>query len=85
MYWPFGGLPSTDQHYQVDANAFTNVPVIVAFGYSPNSIALYNADAGDLEYTFGLSMAQLDEAPELIAEMLGLELKRRPNGDIVLR
>ena len=53
--------------------------------YSPNSIALSNADAGDLEYTFGLSTAQLDEAPELIAEMLALELERRPNGDIVLR
>lgn len=53
--------------------------------YSPNSIALDNAEASDLEYTFGLSTAQLDEAPELIAETLGLELERRPNGDIVLR
>ena len=30
MYASFGDLPSTNQHHQVDANAFTNVPVLVA-------------------------------------------------------
>ena len=35
MHAPFGDLSSTSQHHQVDANAFTNVPVLVA-GISKN-------------------------------------------------
>ena len=53
--------------------------------YADAPIRLYNRDAGDIRYTLGFHVSDLDMSVVQMAEMMGLEHEQRPDGEVILR
>lgn len=53
--------------------------------YADHRIALEQDDVSALRYTFAFQAENIDQAVDIIADTLGLELVTRANGDVVLR